>query len=93
MACSLDQSAEKMDQVNAFLRQHSIDWDRLIKLADRHRLIPLLYRTLQKAPDPPTSLLSALRHESMAIATDTMVKLQEHERIVAFVAGRPGDHA
>ncbi|GAB4030983.1 nucleotidyltransferase domain-containing protein [Spirosoma jeollabukense] len=81
MSCALDLSAEKKIQLSQFLSQHQIDWDHLYTLANRHRVIPFLYRTLQALPSIPAKLLTRLQHECRIIATDNMLKLHEYHRI------------
>lgn len=81
MSCALDLSSEKEIQLSQFLRQHQIDWDHLYTLANRHRVTPFLYRTLQGLPSIPAKLLTRLQHECRIIATDNMLKLHEYHRI------------
>ncbi len=76
--CTLDASDEKEAQLALFLQQHSIDWNRLFALANRHRITPFLYRTLQKIPTAPEDFLKALYQSSRATATDNLLKLREY---------------
>jgi hypothetical protein len=66
-----------------FLVQGNLDWDYLLKLAMRHRLIPLLYYNLNSicAEDVPESILSQLKgsfHENVRrnlLLTGELIKI------------------
>ncbi len=83
---------EKTTQLTLFLQQHPPDWDRLLKLADHHRLTPFLYRTLRDIPAVPDSFLSTLRQECQAIATDTLLKLHEYQRVTTLLTDHGIEH-
>lgn len=85
MACSIERSAEKTARLLSFLQQHSLNYDRLAKLAEQHRLTPLLYRTLREMAPVPDAFLATLRQECLAIATDNLVKLREYHRMAALL--------
>jgi len=92
MACTGELSTEKTAQLTLFLQQHPTNWDRLIELADQHRLTPFLYRTLREIPTIPNSFLLALRQECQAIATDSLLKLHEYKRVAALLAEHNIEH-
>lgn len=92
IACTGELSSEKTAQVLLFLQQHSPLWDRLIKLADQHRLTPFLYRTLREIPTVPNSFVLALRQECLAIAKDNLLKLHEYKRVAAVLSGYNIEH-
>ena len=85
MACSEEQTSEKLTDVMLFLAQHSLNWDRLLKLAAWHRLTPLLYRLLQESPTIAGPFLSTLRQECLAITTDNLIKLREYHQVSALL--------
>lgn len=43
------------------LQGSPLDWERVLRLADYHRLLPALFAFLQNRPDAPASIQSALR--------------------------------
>ena len=92
MACTVHMSTERRSQLIHFLNQHQLDWERLYTLANRHRLIPFLYRTLRDIPAVPESFLSTLRQECQAIATDTLLKLHEYKRVTALLTDHGIEH-
>ena len=92
MACTGELSTEKTAQLTLFLQQHSPNWDRLLKLADQHRITPFLYRTLRETPAIPEPFLSTLRQECQAIATDNLLKLHEYKRVATLLAGHNIEH-
>lgn len=92
MACTGEVGPEKTAQLTLFLQQDPPDWDRLLKLTDRHRLTPFLYRTLRDIPAVPDSFLSTLRQECQAIATDTLLKLHEYKRVAALLTDHGIEH-
>ncbi|WP_041952351.1 nucleotidyltransferase domain-containing protein [Spirosoma spitsbergense] len=92
MACMGELSTEKMAQLTLFLQQHLPDWDRLLKLAAHHRLIPFLYRTFRETPAIPTSFLATLRQECQTIATDNLLKLHEYKRVAALLTSHNIEH-
>jgi hypothetical protein len=92
MACSDAPSSEAAAQVTVFLQQHVLNWDRLTKLADWHRVTPLLYRFLREVPTVPDDFLVMLRQECLAITTDNLVKLREYQRITALLTTHNIEH-
>lgn len=76
----------------SFLEQHALDWDRLLKLANYHRIAPLLYRAFQKVRVVPDSFLSTLRQECLLITTDNLIKLREYHRVAAMLDEQKIDH-
>ncbi len=72
--------------------QHALNWDRLLKLANYHRITPLLYRALQAVRFVPDSFLSTLRQECLLVTTDNLIKLREYHRVAAILDGQKIDH-
>lgn len=91
-ACSAEPSASKTAGLELFLEQHSLDWDRLLKLAHYHRVIPLLYRAFREVPSVPDTFLSTLRQECVLITTDNLIKLREYHRVASILDGQKIDH-
>ena len=81
LACIVDLSPERKAQLIQFLGQHSIDWDRLYSLANRHRITPFLYRTLQQIPNIPSDFLETLQRECWSTATDNLLKLHQYQQL------------
>ncbi|HEV7589110.1 MAG TPA: nucleotidyltransferase family protein, partial [Longimicrobium sp.] len=59
-----------------------LDWERLLALAGRHRLVPFLHRHLSDAPLPP-SARAALRLEARAEAHRGLLLAAELRRLLA----------
>lgn len=78
MACAVELTEEKRAQLTKFLEQYQLDWDRLYRLAVRHKLTPFVYRTLQYIPSVPEAFLTALQNDCREIATDNLLKLHQY---------------
>ncbi|MCK8493628.1 nucleotidyltransferase family protein [Spirosoma sp. RP8] len=78
LVCTTDVPVEKKEQLTRFLSEYKLDWDRLYRLADRHRLTPFLYQSLQSLPNVPDSLVAALRTSYQVAAADNMIKLHQY---------------
>ncbi|QIP15389.1 nucleotidyltransferase family protein [Spirosoma aureum] len=89
MACTIEPSIEKKDQINTFLAQTKINWNRLYTLAERHRLTPFLYNTIQSLPEIPAKFLAALRASYQASTTDGMLKIHHYRLLDKLLT----DHA
>ncbi len=92
LVCVVDLSPERTAQLIQFLDQHSIDWERLHSLANRHRITPFLYRTLQQIPNTPSDFLETLQRECRAIVTDNLLKIREYERINTLLTDQGIEH-
>ncbi|WP_232541113.1 nucleotidyltransferase domain-containing protein [Spirosoma endbachense] len=92
MACTIEPSVEKKAQINTFLAQTKINWNRLYTLAERHRLTPFLYNTIQSLPEIPDKFLVALRTSYQASATDGMLKLHHYRLLDKLLADHAIDH-
>ncbi|WP_197029837.1 nucleotidyltransferase domain-containing protein, partial [Paenibacillus sp. 1-18] len=59
----LQKDAAPWQQIFAAAHQHKLDWARLLRLADHHRVVPLVYLQLKKSNDPviPLQLLASLQ--------------------------------
>ncbi|GAB4022936.1 hypothetical protein GCM10028808_71910 [Spirosoma migulaei] len=79
MACAVEPTENKRAQITLFLEQHQVDWDRLYKLAARHKVTPFLYRTLQPIPFVAESFLTTLQNDCRTIATDNLLKLHQYK--------------
>ncbi|SFC61967.1 nucleotidyltransferase domain-containing protein [Spirosoma endophyticum] len=86
MTCTMDLSLEKKTQLSQFLGKYQLNWDFLFSLADRHRVAPFLYRTLQDLPNIPAKFLTRLQHECQITATDSMLKLHEYHRVAKLLS-------
>jgi hypothetical protein len=64
LACASTHSADDITPRVRALIQNEIDWDRLLRLEERHRIVPLLYRQLQAAniESLPPAILARLRN-------------------------------
>ncbi len=61
LACARSHHVDVLDQVSALLDE-GIDWDYLLKAAQRHRMLPLLYACLQTISDRiPTAYWQQVR--------------------------------
>lgn len=80
MACTHELTVDAKKKLAEFLAQHSLNWDRLYALANRHRIVPFVYRALQQLPDIPQKLLDDLQNESRAIATNNLIKLHHYRQ-------------
>lgn len=92
MACRLDLQSDQKNQLTNFLATHSIDWDRVYKQADRHRLIPFLYRSLQEIERIPSVFIDQLRHSYQTTAIDSMIKLQQYRIVDTLLSANNIDH-
>lgn len=92
LACVVDLSPERKAQLIQFLGQHSIDWERLYALANRHRITPFLYQTLRQLPNIPADFLETLQRECRVIVTDNLLKQNEYERVSALLSAKAIDH-
>lgn len=81
IACTDEATAVTKGRLVQFLSQHTVNWDRLYALANRHRVAPFLYRTLQQVPNVPPSVLSDLQRDCRAIATDNLLKLHHYQQV------------
>ncbi|GAB2545380.1 nucleotidyltransferase domain-containing protein [Spirosoma aerophilum] len=85
MACTIGVSTDKKNQITQFISQNPINWPRLNILADRHRLKPFLYRTLQQVTATPEAVLSTLRNDCRLSATDNLLKLHHYHSLEALL--------
>lgn len=92
MACRLELQPDQKNQLSDFLATHSIDWDRVYRQADRHRLIPFLYRSLQNIDNIPSAFIDQLRHSYKATAIDGMVKIQQYRSVDTLLSANNIDH-
>jgi len=92
MACTEDISTERKSQLIHFLAQHQLDWERLHMLANRHRLAPFLYRTLQHIPGISEAFLTTLRNDCQLSATDNLLKLREYHQVANLLSDQAIDH-
>ena len=92
MACTEAVTADAKAQLTHFLNQHTINWDRLHRLAQRHRVVSFLYRALQQIPATPEALLMTLKNEYRASATDNMVKLHHYQQLDALLTASTINH-
>ncbi|MVM40587.1 hypothetical protein GO730_27785 [Spirosoma sp. HMF3257] len=81
MACALELSEARREQLTQFLNQHPLNWSRLYTLAGRHKVLPFLYRTLQGIPNVSESFLATLQNGCRAIATDNLLKLHQYKHL------------
>ena len=81
LVCIVDLTPERRAQLIQFLDQYTIDWERLNALANRHRITPFLYRTLQQIPNIPTDFLETLQQECRATATDNLLKIHQYQQL------------
>ena len=81
MACRDESRADTREQLVQFLEQHTLNWDRLYTLANRHRVAPFLYRALQPLPSIPQKLLTDLQSDCRTIATDNLLKLHHYREV------------
>lgn len=92
MACTVSSSTERKSQLIHFLAQHQLNWERLYALANRHRLTPFLYRTLQPIPGISEDLLATLRNDCQLSATDNLLKLHEYHQVASLLSEKAIDH-
>ena len=92
MICVVDISPEKQLRLSQFLSQNQLDWDHLYILADRHRITPFLYRTLQNLTNVPAQFLAKLHHECRILATENLLKLHEYHRVVKLFEDHGIEH-
>ena len=73
-------------EVRDLARQESLDWERLLKLAERHSLSPLLHwRLSQDCPEAvPLPILETLKNHSQANAQRNLLLTGELLRILAL---------
>ncbi|GAB3543532.1 nucleotidyltransferase domain-containing protein [Spirosoma fluminis] len=91
-ACTLDLSDEKRTELGQLITQPHLDLDRVQALADRHRLAPFLYRTLQQIPQTPEPFLTSLRTTCQRLATDNLLKLHEYHQVARLLTEHGIDH-
>ncbi|MFO1433618.1 MAG: nucleotidyltransferase family protein [Candidatus Competibacteraceae bacterium] len=74
------------DRVGALLRQ-PLDWQRFLQLADRHQVAPLVWHSLQSAPNLtlPTEVESALRQRAEANTWAMLARTAELARLVQLL--------
>ena len=71
----------------AALSQTKIDWDALLRLAQKHRLIPLLYRRLQQIPSVvPAQILDRLQNHFYLSAVRNHLLSEELCRVLKLFA-------
>ncbi|GAB3943444.1 hypothetical protein GCM10028805_09690 [Spirosoma harenae] len=92
LACTLDVSTERKEQLSQFLNQRSIDWDLLYKLAVHHRIQPFLYRTFQEIPFVSAAFLATLLADCRTIATDNLLKLHHYQSVKALLVNYAIDY-
>lgn len=64
LTCCADQSGDSAGTRIQQILRHGVDWERLVELAHRHGLVPLLYRRLSNLMDAtPSPGLEALRRK------------------------------
>ena len=75
LLCASTRQTEEQKKGIKTLTQKTINWDHLIELADHHRLMPLLYRTLSSiCPDTvPTEILDQLKQFYKSNATRNLL--------------------
>jgi len=86
MACSVELSAEKRDQLTQFIARQSINWNRLYALAERHRLKPFLYRSLRQIAPAPESFIAALKQDCQVTTTDNLLKIHQYHSVATLLA-------
>jgi hypothetical protein len=66
----------------------TLDWERLLAAAERHRLVPLLYRQLHAvgAPGVPSPVLDALRERILSSSAEVLQLTRELLRVLALFA-------
>ena len=80
--CSSRESAER----RKFAGATEIDWERLIRLADHHGLIPRVHEAVSAAPDAmPSHCFEELRHQSIENARRALSLTSELVRIVEHI--------
>ncbi|GAB3881789.1 nucleotidyltransferase domain-containing protein [Spirosoma agri] len=92
LACTLALSAEKKGQLIDSIAQKTLNWDRLYRLADRHRLTPFLYQAAQSLPNVPEMFLTALRSNYQTAAADSMIKRHQYRLLDKLLADNGIDH-
>ncbi|GAB4015810.1 nucleotidyltransferase domain-containing protein [Spirosoma koreense] len=92
MACTVELTTDRQVQLTQFLEQRPIDWDRLYALANRHRVSPFLYRTLQRMPNLPQPFLNTLQNDCRLIATDNLLKLHHYRELSQLLTSKGIDH-
>lgn len=92
MACPVELSAEKRNQLTQFISQQSIDWNRLYTLAERHRLKPFLYRSLRQIAKVPESFIAALKQDCQVTTTDNLLKIHQYHGVATLLAENGIEH-
>lgn len=92
MACRLELQSDKKNQLINFLSANSIDWNRVYRQADRHRLIPFLYRILQQIEIVPPAFIDLLRKSCQTATIDSMIKLQQYRSVDTLLSTNSIDH-
>ncbi|RYC71321.1 nucleotidyltransferase domain-containing protein [Spirosoma sordidisoli] len=92
MACSWKPSATRNESIVLLLEQYTPDWDRLLTLANYHRLTPFLYHALNEIPSVPDAFRASLRQECLHRTTDNLIKLQEYHRLTALLDKQAIEH-
>ncbi|GAB2560434.1 nucleotidyltransferase domain-containing protein [Spirosoma areae] len=85
LTCAMELTARKKAQLMQALTQQPINWDRLYRLATRHRVTPFLYRTLQDIPGVPAAFLATLQANCRANTTDYLLKRHEYYQLSALL--------
>ncbi|GAB3506414.1 hypothetical protein GCM10027341_39430 [Spirosoma knui] len=91
-ACTLELSDERRLALGQLITQPNLDLNRVQALADRHRLAPFLYRTLQQIPQTPEPFLTSLRTTCQRLATDNLLKLHEYHQVARLLTEHGIDH-
>jgi Uncharacterised nucleotidyltransferase len=89
LACCGEDPREELSGRIRQILQHRLDWGRLLKLAEHHGLVPLVYRRLSTAMDVAKSAwLEPLRQQDMTNAHRTLWLTLELLNIYRHLAAR-----
>ena len=82
--CRQSSKGERAERVREILHQ-PLDWERVVQLATRHRVLPYLYRALPASTGAPASALQMLQQGYEANARQTLWLTRELLRILGHL--------
>ena len=84
LACCLEvPDAERLQNIPS-ITSESLDWDKVLRLAEHHRLVPRLYENLSVVLFAPPKFLEALQTRYQTNARQAMLLTSELVRIAAY---------
>ncbi|AQG78238.1 nucleotidyltransferase family protein [Spirosoma montaniterrae] len=92
LTCAFGESTERATQIRRFIQTESLDWPRVIALAERHRLTPFLYYWLRSESDIPAEIVGKLHNECRVIAADNLLKHHHYQTVKQFFNAHGIDH-